>query len=136
MGSFALIKDLVRDYTDLSVMQSQERKKLNLDSIRAYPGTKIAKTVKSTLADSEWEQHAKSRSVSQWGTESLAKKTTLFRQKGLRDPGSGRFQTSTKEWLKGYDTVRHQFAKRNTLIDVGRNERLVGGSARMSTTVG
>ena len=128
VGSFALIKDLVRDYTDLKKVQEVERKKLDLDSIRAFPGSKIAKTAASTLGDSDWEQHAKTRSVSQWGTEQLNKKTTLFRQKGLRDPGSGRFQTSTKEWLNGYDTVRNQFAKRNTVIG--------GGSARMNSTVG
>ncbi len=55
VGSFALIKDLVRDYTDLSTMQGRERKKLDLDSVRAFPGTKIAKTAATTLADSDWE---------------------------------------------------------------------------------
>jgi hypothetical protein len=49
VGSFGLIKDLVRDYTELTVVQEKERKKHEIDSLRAYPGTNIAKTMAMTV---------------------------------------------------------------------------------------
>jgi len=48
VGSFGLIKDLVRGYTDLTVVQEKERKKHEIDSLRAYPGTSIAKNMSMT----------------------------------------------------------------------------------------
>ena len=46
--------------------------------------------------------------MAMWGSESLNNKKSLFRAKGLRDDPNtiGRFQTSTKAWLDGYDSVR------------------------------
>lgn len=48
VGSFSLIKDLVREYTELTVVQNKERKKHEIDSLRAYPGTNIAKNMSRT----------------------------------------------------------------------------------------
>jgi len=39
VGSFGLIKDLVKDYTDLYAGQTKEKKKHELDSLRAFPAT-------------------------------------------------------------------------------------------------
>ena len=70
IGSFALIKDLVRDYTDLTIAQQKERKKLDLDSKRLYPSTKIAKDTFKASMNADFLDHGrKSHSVAQWGTE-------------------------------------------------------------------
>lgn len=65
---------------------------------------------------------AKNKTAAFWNFDST-NKTTLFRTKGLKDDGCGRFQTSTKPWLDGYDTVRE---KRHPSL----------GSTRMNSTVG
>ena len=110
VGSFGLIKDIVRDYTELGIEQARSKQKHDMDSLRAFPGTKIAQDIKLSKDKVAW-QDRKSRSMSMWGTEDTNKKKTLFRQKGLRDDGVGRFQTSTKQWLDGYDSVRERYTK-------------------------
>ena len=79
IGSFSLIKDLVRDYTDLSNVQTREKRKHDLDSLRAYPGTKIAQDVKLAHDKVAWQDRAAAQNVAKWGSESLGKKNTLFR---------------------------------------------------------
>ena len=54
------------------------------DSLRLYPGTKISKDISLSKDKAAWEQR-RSQSMAQWGTEATSKKSTLFRQKGLRD---------------------------------------------------
>ena len=113
IGSFDLISDLVRDYTTLTIGQNKEKSKLDLDSLRAFPGTKVSKNSKLSKDKDAWEER-RSRSMAAWGTEcSTNIKTTLFRKKGLREVTgtTGRFNTSTKPWLEGYDTVREKFQK-------------------------
>lgn len=39
IGSFSLIKDLVKDYTSVSKKQDIERVKLDKDSLRAFAGS-------------------------------------------------------------------------------------------------
>ena len=73
--------------------------------MRAYPGTKIAQDMKLAKDKVAWQDRT-SKSIAKWGTDSLNHKNTLFRQKGLRDDSGGRFQTSTKPWLDGYDSVK------------------------------
>ena len=49
-----------------------------MDSLRAFPGTKIAQDIKLSKDKVAW-QDRKSRSMSMWGTEDTNKKKTLFR---------------------------------------------------------
>ena len=105
VGSFDLIKDLVRDFTVLRVKQVKEENKHNKDSLRLYAGTKLAKD--TVAANRRQEEDSQMRSTSEWGNEELNKKHTLFRQKGLRDTSTnGRFVTSTKPWLDNYESVK------------------------------
>lgn len=62
-----------------------------------------------------------------WGSESLNNKTSLFRPKGLRDDPNtiGRFQTSTKAWLDGYDSVRQQYNEKAQ--SSGHHKRMSSG---------
>lgn len=112
IGSYDLISDLVRDYTQLSKKDRTEKSKLHLDSLRMFPGSRISRNATLAQDKEAWEER-RSRSMAAWGTEALGKKTTLFRPKGLRDENGtgGRFLTSTKPWLDGYETVRDKFQK-------------------------
>ena len=111
VGSYGLIRDLVRDYTETSQTQEKERKKLDLDSFRAFPSTNLAKTRAESMKrskDNSW-----TFSFMEMGGSIGAGKKTLFNVKGLREANStvGRFQTSTKPWLDGYDSIRAKKAK-------------------------
>ena len=105
IGSFDLISRLVRNYTKVTVEAKKEKNKLNLDSLRLFPGTKISKNATLSKDKVAWEER-RSRSMAAWGTEATTKKNTLFRPKGIRDMDgtTGRFHTSTKPWLEKYET--------------------------------
>ena len=97
VGSFDLIKDLVREFTVLRVRREKENNKRERDSLRLYAGTKLAKDAVAARERQEVSDYSQMRSTSEWGNEQLSKKHTLFRQKGLRDTSTtGRFVTSTK----------------------------------------
>lgn len=112
----------MRDYTELTVVQGKVQKKHEGDSFRAYPGTTTARAARSVQMRNLDSLDAKNKTAGFWNFDST-NKTTLFRTKGLKDDGCGRFQTSTKPWLDGYDTVRE---KRHPSL----------GSTRMNSTVG
>ena len=125
IGSFSLIQDLVKDYTGLSKQQDNERKKLDFDSLRAYPGSlRATKPGRSA----SWVDRSK-MSNDGWGTEgstrnrSMATKPSTMR--GEDTARVGRFQTSNKPWLDGYDTVRKDFVQRKA-TDNGRMNTSVG----------
>ena len=108
IGSYDLISDLVRTYTDITKKDRVEKLKLHSDSLRLYPGSRLSRKAAGRTLD---EDRRRSQSMAAWGTETLNKKTCLFRPKGLRDDDgtTGRFLTSTKPWLDGYETVREKF---------------------------
>ena len=97
IGSYDLISDLVRTYTDISKKDKVEKSKLHSDSLRLYPGSRISRH-KAAAGRTLDEERRRSQSMAAWGTETLNKKTCLFRPKGLRDDDGtqGRFLTSTK----------------------------------------
>ena len=89
VGSFSLIKDLVNEFTELTVVQEKERKKQEIDSLRAYPGTNIANHMSRTYQKNE----KTSIGVVDWGgNEPIQNRATLLMSKGIRDNGgTGRF---------------------------------------------
>jgi len=125
IGSFSLVKDLVRDYAELSVVQDYEKKKHDLDSLRAFPSTRKCKqSMNKTQDGSSYRSH----SMNNWADESKNNRMHMFRGKGIREEtgfDSGRFQTSVKGWLEGYQTVREKFQQQES-----------EGMGRMNSSVG
>lgn len=129
IGSYDLIKDLVEEYNTNANFFVKEKAKQDGNSLRLFPGTKVA-TNKNLARDKEAWQERRSRSVSTWATQSTTIKTTLFNKNGIREERGtqGRFLTSTKPWLEGYET------KKNKYFQSTRNS--FGADSRMSTTTG
>lgn len=125
IGSFSLIQDLVKDFTGLAKKQVNERKKLDCDSLRAYAGSlRATKVGKSAF----WgDKKPMAIQVSQDDDELTRRRTTQIRPSTLKNEDSlvGRFTTSTKSWLQGYDTVRVQFKERKK-TEESRNHTSVG----------
>ena len=89
------------------------------DSLRAFPASlRVSKVSKSGY----WgERNARSMQHTWDGDEvSTAGQTTSHRPKKMKDENNliGRFTTSTKPWLDGYDTVRNQFKERKSTSNV------------------
>ena len=121
IGSFSLIKDLVKDYTGLSKQQRVERRKLDNDSKRAFAGslraTKSGKSAFVVDRRSPWRDE----------TDEIGRRKEKYRASSFKGEEElvGRFTTSTKPWLEGYDTVRNQFKERKK-EDEGRINTSVG----------
>ena len=125
IGSFSLIQDLVKDYTDLSKKQDNERRKLDFDSQRGYNGS-----LRATKAgrSASWVDRKSQSNIEGWGTEASTRGRSLNKPSILLEDTNqrvGRFRTSNKAWLDSYESVKKDYEKKK-----------VHDNGRMNTSVG